>query len=228
MTLSLLEAVRIEAPDAVLVYVGSGEEYGPPSSLPVDESAVLRPANPYAVSKASSDMLAALYASAHGLRVVRARPFNHSGPGQEPIYAVASFARQVAQGLEAGENPVHVVTGNPDTRRYYTDVRDVVRAYRRLAELGEPDVFNVCSGTPASAAELLEIFSEVCAVEIGHQINPDLIRAHEVMEVRGSAKKLRAATGWEPTIPLPQTLRDTVDWWRTEIRAGRAPARTHE
>jgi GDP-4-dehydro-6-deoxy-D-mannose reductase len=228
MTLSLLEAVRSEAPGAVFVFVGSGEEYGPPASLPVTEEAVLRPANPYAVSKAASDMLAALYASAHALRIVRARPFNHSGPGQEPIYAIASFARQVAQGLEAAENPVRVVTGNPDTRRDYTDVRDVVRAYRELAVLAEPDVFNVCSGRPASAAELLAALSEGCGVEIDHQVNPDLIRAHEVMEVRGSAAKLNAATGWQPTIPLPQTLADTVDWWRTEIRAGRAPALTHE
>jgi GDP-4-dehydro-6-deoxy-D-mannose reductase len=228
MTLSLLEAVRLETPGAVFVFVGSGEEYGPPASLPVTEEAVLRPANPYAVSKAASDMLAALYASAHSLRIVRARPFNHSGPGQEPIYAIASFARQVAQGLEAAENPVRVVTGNPDTRRDYTDVRDVVRAYRELAVLAEPDVFNVCSGRPASAAELLAALSEGCGVEIDHQVNPDLIRAHEVMEVRGSAARLNAATGWEPTIPLPQTLADTVDWWRTEIRAGRAPALTHE
>jgi GDP-4-dehydro-6-deoxy-D-mannose reductase len=228
MTLSALEAVKAEAPEAVFVFVGSGEEYGPPESLPVTESTVLRPANPYAVSKAASDMLAAVYASADGLRVVRARPFNHSGPGQEPIYAIASFARQVAAGLEAGEDPVTVVTGNPDTRRDYTDVRDVVRAYRLLASHAEPGVFNVCSGHPASAAELLRALGEGCGVEIDHRINPDLIRANEVMEVRGSAEKLRAATGWEPAIGLPRTLSDTVDWWRAEIRAGRAAARAHE
>ena len=91
------------------------------------------PQNPYAVSKASADLLAGFYADAHGLRVIRARAFNHAGPGQEPIYAIASFARQVAAGLEAGEDPVRVVTGNPDTRRDFTDVRDVVRAYRLLA-----------------------------------------------------------------------------------------------
>ena len=116
--------------------VGSSELYGPPATLPVDESAPLRPQNPYAVSKASADLLAGFFADAHGLRIVRARAFNHAGPGQEPIYAIASFARQVAAGLEAGEDPVRVVTGNPDARRDYTDVRDVVRAYRALAERG--------------------------------------------------------------------------------------------
>ena len=130
MTLHLLEAVRAEAPEAAVVVVGSSELYGPPATLPVDESAPLRPQNPYAVSKASADLLAGFYADAHGLRIIRARAFNHAGPGQEPIYAIASFARQVAAGLEAGEDPVRVVTGNPDARRDYTDVRDVVRAYR--------------------------------------------------------------------------------------------------
>ena len=132
-----------------MVAVASGEVYGPPASLPVDESAPLRPQNPYAVSKASADLLAGFYADAHGLRVIRARPFNHAGPGQEPTYAIASFARQAAAGAE------RIVTGNPDTRRDYTDVRDVVRAYRLLAERAEPGIYNVCSGRTASAGELV-------------------------------------------------------------------------
>ena len=133
-TLNVLEAVRTEAPDATVVAVSSGEVYGPPESLPVDESAPLRPQNPYAVSKAASDLLAGFYADGHGLQVVAPAPFNHSGPGQPPIYAIASFSRQVAAGLEAGDDPIRVVTGNPDARRDYTDVRDVVRAYRLLAD----------------------------------------------------------------------------------------------
>ena len=120
--------------------------YGPPATLPVDEDAPLRPQNPYAVSKASADLLAGFYADAHGLRVIRARAFNHAGPGQEPIYAIASFARQVAEAAERGEDPIVVRTGNPDTRRDFTDVRDVVRAYRLLAERAEPGIYNVCSG----------------------------------------------------------------------------------
>ena len=100
--------------------------------LPIGEDAPLRPQNPYAVSKASADLLAGFYADAHGLRMIRARAFNHAGPGQADTYAISSFARQVAEG--AGR----IVTGNPDTRRDYTDVRDVVRAYRLLAERAEP------------------------------------------------------------------------------------------
>jgi GDP-4-dehydro-6-deoxy-D-mannose reductase len=228
MTFNLLEAVRQEAPEAAVVVAASSELYGPPDALPVDESAPLRPQNPYAVSKASADLLAGFFADAHGLRIFRARAFNHAGPGQEPIYAIASFARQVAAGVVAGEDPVRVVTGNPDAGRDYTDVRDVVRAYRLLAERAEPGVYNVCSGRPASASELVAALGRVAGVEVEHVVDPALRRANEVMEVRGSYARLHAATGWEPELPLEQTLADTVAWWTEEIRAGRAPARVHE
>jgi GDP-4-dehydro-6-deoxy-D-mannose reductase len=205
LALNVLEAVRREAPEATVVMAGSGEVYGPPEQLPVTEEAPLRPQNPYAVSKASADLLAGFYADAHGLRVVRARAFNHAGPGQEPDYAIASFCRQAASGA------TRIVTGNPGTRRDYTDVRDVVRAYRQLAERGEPGVYNVCSGRTASAAEL------VAMLGAGLDVDPALVRAHEVAEIRGSAERLRAATGWEPEIPLEQTLADTVAWWRDRL-----------
>ena len=226
--LGVLEAVRAEAPGAVLVAVSSGEVYGPPASLPVDETAPLRPQNPYAVSKAAGDLLAGFYADAHGMLAVRPRAFNHAGPGQPPLYALASFTRQVAAGLEAGDDPIRLVTGNPDARRDFTDVRDVVRAYRLLAEAAEPGVFNVCSGRSAAPRELVAVLAEIAGVEIRHEVDAALVRAHEVMEVRGSAERLRAATGWEPEIPLETTLADTVAWWRAEIRAGRAPRRMHE
>jgi len=228
MNVNVLEAVRTEAPEAVVVAVSSNEVYGPPDSLPVDETAPLRPQNPYAVSKASGDLLAGFYADAHGLRVVRPRAFNHAGPGQRPIYAIASFTRQVAAGLEAGDEPIQLVTGNPDARRDFTDVRDVVRAYRLLAEAREPGVFNVCSGRSSSPRDLVAALSAATGVAIDHVVDPALVRAHDVMEVRGSADRLRAATGWEPRIPLEQTLADTVAWWREEIRAGRATGPVHE
>jgi GDP-4-dehydro-6-deoxy-D-mannose reductase len=228
MTFNLLEAVRAEAPDAAVVAVSSGEVYGPPETLPVDESAPLRPQNPYAVSKAAGDLLAGFFADAHGLRVARPRSFNHSGPGQPPLYALASFSRQVAAGIEAGDDPIRVVTGNPDARRDYTDVRDVVRAYRSLAAAGATGAFNICSGRSASAAELIAGLGRAAGVAIDHVVDPGLVRAHEVMDVRGSAARLHATTGWEPEIPLETTLADSVAWWREEIRAGRASGRVHE
>jgi len=221
LALNVLEAVRAQAPGALVLVVGSGEVYGPPATLPVTEEAPLRPQNPYAVSKAAADLLAGFYADAHGLRVIRARPFNHVGPGQEPSYAIASFARQAAAAVEAGRDPIRIVTGTLESRRDYTDVRDVVRAYRRLAERAEPGTYNVCSGRTASGRELLEALAVATGARVEHQVDPGLLRAHEVMEVRGSPERLRRATSWEPEIPLERTLADTVAWWREEIRAGR-------
>jgi GDP-4-dehydro-6-deoxy-D-mannose reductase len=202
LALNVLEAVRAEAPGATVVAAGSSEVYGPPERLPVDESAPLRPQNPYAVSKAAADLLAGFYADGHGLRVIRARAFNHGGPGQEPTYAISSFCRQAASGA------ARIVTGNPETRRDYTDVRDVVRAYRLLAERAEPGIYNICSGRTASAAELVRMLGAE------QEVDPALVRGHEVAEVRGSPARLHAATGWEPEIPLERTLADTVAWWR--------------
>jgi len=222
MALNMLEAVRADAPEATVVAVASGELYGAPAALPVGEDAPLRPQNPYAVSKASADLLAGFYADAHGLRVIRARAFNHAGPGQEPIYAIASFARQAAEAAERGEDPIVFRTGNPDTRRDYTDVRDVVRAYRLLAARAEPGIYNVCSGRSTSAREILELLAQAAGAGLDHRVDPSLVRAHEVMEVRGDPSRLQAATGWEPEIPLERTLADTVAWWREQLRSGRA------
>jgi GDP-4-dehydro-6-deoxy-D-mannose reductase len=213
MTANVLEAVRLEAPDAVVVSVGSGEEYGPPETVPTTEAAPLRPQNPYAVSKASSGLVAGFYADAHGLRVIHARAFNHAGPGQEAIYAIANFARQFAEGLAAGDDPVRIVSGSPDTRRDFTDVRDIVRAYRLLAEHGEPGTYNVCSGVSRSARELIAALAQVAGVAVEHEVDAAKVRAHEVQEIRGSADRLHAATGWQPEIPLEQTLADTLEWW---------------
>jgi GDP-4-dehydro-6-deoxy-D-mannose reductase len=215
LTLNVLEAVRAEAPEAVVLLACSSEEYGPPDRIPTDEDALLRPANPYAVSKATCDMLGGLYVVAHGLTVIRARAFNHSGPGQEPIYAIASFAQQIA----LGGDPVTVVTGNPDTRRDYTDVRDVVRAYRLLAFNGEPGVFNVCSGVSYSARELVAALGRVADVEVIHEVDPERVRPNEVMDVRGSYARLHEVTGWQPEIALERTLLDTVDYWRRSSAA---------
>ena len=199
-TLNVLETVRLEAPEAVVLAVASGEVYGAPEQLPIDETAPLRPQNPYAVSKASADLLAGFYADAHGLRVIRVRAFNHAGPGQDSSFAISSFARQAAGGAQ------RIVTGNPATRRDYTDVRDVVRAYRLLAARGEAGIFNVCSGRATSTAELVAMLGGECD---GAEPRPN-----EVMELRGSYERLRAATGWEPEIPLAQTVQDTLTWWR--------------
>jgi GDP-4-dehydro-6-deoxy-D-mannose reductase len=213
-SVNMLEALRHEAPTARVVWVSSCQVYGDPGPVPVDEDAPLHPENPYAVSKVTGDLLAAVYAEAHGLDLVRARPFNHAGPGQRDGFIVSSLARQAARARARSAPQIDIVSGNPDARRDYTDVRDVVRAYRLLAGVDARGVFNVSSGRSVSAAELVRTLAEVIApIRVSHTIDAELVRAHEVMDLAGSHARLTAATGWTPTIPLEQTLRDTIEWW---------------
>jgi len=216
MTTNLLEAVRLEAPEATVVAIGSGEVYGPPASLPVDEDAPLRPQNPYAVSKAACDLLAGQYADAFGMRVVRMRPFNHAGPGQSDDYVVGTLTRQVAEAEAAGREEVMLRTGNPDSARDFTDVRDVVRAYAAAASL-DGGAFNVASGSAATVRELIELVRAASRLPVRHEVDPARMRAHDVPEVRGSAARLREATGWEPEIPLERTVADALQDWRERL-----------
>jgi GDP-4-dehydro-6-deoxy-D-mannose reductase len=216
--INVLEAIRLHAATARVVWVSSCEVYGAPASLPVSEDAPLQPANPYAVSKTTGDLLAAVYTGAYDLDIVRARPFSHSGPGQRPIFILSSIARQAAEGRIAGAETITIVTGNPDTRRDFTDVRDVVRAYRLLAERGRADVYNVSSGRSISAADQISVLAELIApVQVEHVVDHARVRAHEVMDLRGAHERLTAATGWEPEIAFQQTLAETIDWWENEL-----------
>jgi GDP-4-dehydro-6-deoxy-D-mannose reductase len=200
---SLLQALRAHAPDARVVWVSSSEVYGTQSQLPIGETAAIAPASPYSVSKCAGEQLAAVYGLAHGLRVVIARPFSHSGPGQRPIFLLSNIARQAA--------------GNGATRRDFTDVRDVVGAYRLLAAGDHSGVFNVCTGVSVSAAEQVAALGRLIApITVRHVVDPALVRASEVMELRGDRSRLTAETGWRPEIPYEQTLTDTLAWWESQ------------
>ncbi len=219
-TLNLLEAVRLQAPDAGVLVSCSGEAYGPvpDERLPVTELEPLRPQNPYAVSKAAVDLLSGFYADAHGLEIVRARAFNHCGPGQTDAYVVAALASQIAAAEAAGQAAVTIATGDLRPRRDFTDVRDVVAAYWLAAAAAAPGAYNVCRGRSTPIADILAMLAAHTTLEIRQQTDPQRERRHEVMDVRGSNDKLVAATGWQPEIPLEQTMSDTLDWWRA--RAG--------
>jgi GDP-4-dehydro-6-deoxy-D-mannose reductase len=216
MTVNLLEAMRTETPEATVVLIGTGEVYGPPARLPVDEDAPLRPQNPYAVSKAACDLLGGQYADATGLRVVRLRPFNHAGPGQSDDYVVGTLTRQVAEAEAAGLEEAVVRTGNPDSARDFSDVRDVARAYLAAAAL-DPGVYNVASGQAVTVRELIDLVRAAARIPVRHEVDPARVRAHDVPEVRGSAERLRDATGWTPEIPLDQTVADALDGWRQAL-----------
>ena len=216
MTANLLEAVRMLAPEATVVMASSGEVYGPPGRLPVDERAPLRPQNPYAVSKAACDLLAGEFADAHGLHVVRLRSFNLAGPGQSDTYVLASLAHQVAEAERGGRDEFVLSTGDVTVARDFTDVRDVARAYVAASRV-EAGAFNVCSERATRIETLIELLGQASTVRLRHEVDPGRLRSGEVPEVRGSAERLRSATGWRPEIPLDRTVRDTLEDWRSRV-----------
>jgi GDP-4-dehydro-6-deoxy-D-mannose reductase len=221
-SVSLLSAIQSGAPDAHLIWVSSCEVYGAPAQLPTTEAAPYAPANPYAVSKAAGEMLAAVYASAHALRITCARPYSHAGPRQRPLFLLSNLSRQAAQARQDGRSEMQVVTGNPDTRRDFTDARDVAGAYRLMSALdaapGSMEIYNVCSGRSISTTDQVETLARLLdPIAVEHVVDPARVRASEVMELRGDHAKLTAATGWEPRIPFERTFADTIEWWEREL-----------
>jgi GDP-4-dehydro-6-deoxy-D-mannose reductase len=215
---ALLEALRRHAADARVVWVSSSEVYGTVRTMPIAETTKCRPESPYAVSKVAAEQLATVYAHAHGLRLVIARPFSHSGPGQRPSFLLSNIAWQTVKARLAGEHALRVVTGNGEVRRDVTDVRDVVRAYRLLAGSTVSGVVNVCSGVTRSTAEQVAELARLAPdIEIKHVVDPQLVRATEVMELRGDPSRLHDETGWQPEIPYERTLAETIGYWEGEL-----------
>ena len=209
-TLNVLEAARLCSGlvPRVLV-VSSAEVYGrvAVSDLPLTEDAPVRPVSPYAASKAAAEVLAVQAWLGRGVPAVVARPFNHTGPGQSPDFVVPAFARRIRAGGEGGVLRV----GNLSPRRDITDVRDVVRAYRLLVERGEPGgVYNVCSGVDVAIEELVRRMLALAGADLRVEPDPALLRPADVPALRGDRTRLTAATGWEPEIPLDQTLADVL------------------
>jgi GDP-4-dehydro-6-deoxy-D-mannose reductase len=225
--INVLESVRFDAPDARVVWVSSGSVYGHAEILPVDEDSPLAPVNPYAVSKTTGDLLAGVYANAYDLDLVRARPFNHAGPGQLSLFVVSALARQAAEARLAGVESVRIVTGNPEPRRDFVDVRDVARAYRLMAAHTERGVYNICSGGSISVLGQIELLEELVApLRIEHEVDPARVRPHEVMDQFGACDRIREVFGWEPEIPFRQTMLDTVRWWEHELASEAEQARS--
>lgn len=215
---NLLGAASRHAPRARVLLVGSGEIYGPlaPDSPPHAEGAALRPTSVYARTKAAADLLGAAFA-ARGLDVVRARAFNHSGPGQSDGFALASFARQLAE-IEKGLRDPVVHTGNLESIRDYLDASDVVRAYAALLDRRvPPGAYNVASGIGLSLGTLLERLRARMGVQARVVVEPARLRPAD--RSVGDAGRLRRATGWAPRIPLERMLDRLADDWRTRVSA---------
>lgn len=216
-TLGVLEAARgMATPPRVLV-VSSAEVYGSGAGdgTPLREDAPLRPVNPYAASKAAAELLGLQAFLGRGLEVVVARPFNHVGPGQGEAFVVSALGQRV---VRAERDTGLVRVGNLAAARDFTDVRDVVRAYRLLAQLGRAgEAYNVCCGESRTIAEIAELLTALAAGPVELRDDPALYRPADVPLVRGDPSKLQELTGWRPEIPLEQTLADVLEWWRAEL-----------
>ena len=217
-TLNLLEAIKASGQSPRIVLVGSGVCYGNPAPefMPVNEACPLRPNNPYAASKAAADLLGIQHFLAHGTNVVMARPFNHAGPRQSSSYVLSALARQVAE-VEAGIKP-RVEVGNLDIIRDFTDVRDVVRGYRLLAEKGSAgEIYNLGTGRGTKLSDALNTLANHAGRPVEVFVDPARVRPVDQPLLIADPSKLRDATGWEPRLSIEQTLLDMLDDWRTTI-----------
>jgi GDP-4-dehydro-6-deoxy-D-mannose reductase len=217
---NLLEGLLSAGLRPRVLIVGSSDEYGrvSPTDVPTDEDVPLRPTTPYAVSKVGQDMMGYQYFAQHGLTVVRVRPFNHTGPGHDARFVIPSFARQLAE-IESGLRQPVLRVGNLEVSRDFTDVRDMVRAYRLALALGTPgDVYNLGSGRSTRLADTVGELITLCRVQAETRVDPALLRPSDIPRQQANIHKFSALTGWQPRIPWHTTLRDTLEYWREKVR----------
>lgn len=219
-TAHLLDAVRRVGRACRVLVVTSGQIYAT-GDEPIREDTPIAPQSPYGLTKLAQDLLALQAAEADGLDVMVARPFNHIGPRQAPGFAVSSFARQIAR-IERGLDPPVLQVGNLETRRDVTDVRDVADAYLRIMDGGTRGrAYNVCSGRAWRIRDLLDELLQLSTTPIAVETDRSKLRPVDVPVVQGDATRLATELGWRPKIRVEDTLRDTLEWWRAEVAAGR-------
>ena len=215
-TANVLAAARQIDGDPLTIVISSAEVYGivAPSELPLTELSEVRPASPYAASKAAAEQVALQATRGFGQRMIVVRPFNHVGPGQPPVFAVPALAKRIVDAMAEGRTSLSV--GTLTTRRDFTDVRDVVAAYRLLATRGTSgEVYDVCSGVDVEIAEIADRLLALAGTSLTLETDPSLIRPVDIPVLRGDATKLIEATGWAPVIPLDVTLADVLASFRT-------------
>ncbi len=210
-TKSVLEAARSLPTKPRVLVIGSSDEYGIVDSDPITEETSLAPKSPYAKSKVAAEQLSL---SEYADMAICTRSFPHTGPGQSPQFVTADFAQQIAR-IESGQQEPVILVGNTTVKRDLSDVRDVVRAYLLLLEKGKiGEVYNVCSSRAEKISEVLRQLLNLSAIPITVEQDPAKIRPVDLPVLVGDNRKLKQATGWQPEIPLAQTLKDVLDYWR--------------
>lgn len=210
---NMFESALAQQANPRFIIISSGALYDPSADLPLTETSPVLPNSPYAVSKIGQEEMARYYSS-RGFESIIARPFNHIGPGQGPGLIVPDLAQQLVAVAKGTASEVKV--GNLDAKRDYTDVRDIVRAYRLLLENGKSgEVYNVCSGEARSGHDILAGLTKAAAVDPKIVEDPAKLRPSDNPLLYGDHKKLTADTGWQPEIPIETTLADVIADWQS-------------
>ena len=220
-TINVLEAVRdAEKKDMRLILIGSGEEYGfiREGACPLKETEVLAPGNVYAATKACQGMLGEIYARAYTMDIVMVRAFNHSGPQQASMFVISDFCKQIAE-IENGMKEPVISVGNLEAMRDFTDVRDVVRAYRMLAENGRSgQVYNVGRGKAVKISTILETALNFAECDIKVTQDKSRMRASDIPLIEPDVSKIYGDTGWKAEISMEKTIEDTLNYWRRAVK----------
>lgn len=217
--INLFEAL-LETKTAPLIHIaGSSEEYGLvlANETPIKEENPLRPLSPYGVSKVAQDLLGYQYFKSYGMKIIRTRAFNHTGPRRGDVFVSSNFAKQIAE-IEKGIHPPVIFVGNLEAIRDFTDVRDVVAAYWLSLEKGVPgEVYNISSGKGRKISEVLEILLSLTKLKIEIRRDSSRMRPSDVALLIGDSSKFRKQTGWQPKIPFTKTLGDLLEFWRERV-----------
>lgn len=216
---NLFESVRRAQINPVIQIACSSEEYGlvKPNEIPIKETNPLRPLSPYAVGKVAMDYLGYQYFKSYGMKIVRTRGFNHTGPRRGEVFAESSFAKQIAE-IEKGKKEPVVYVGNLEAKRDYTDVRDMVRGYFLAATRGKPgEVYNISQDKAWKIADVLSYLISLSKVKVRVKNDPARMRPSDVPVLIGDSSKFRRQTGWKPKIPLEKTFKDLLNFWRERV-----------
>lgn len=216
-SVNVLETLK-EHRNIRLIMIGSGEEYGyiRSDACPLKESEPLHPGNIYAATKACQEMLGEIYARAYGLDVIMVRAFNHSGAKQSSTFVISDFCKQISE-IESGKKTPEICVGNLSSMRDFTDVRDVVRAYRLLADKGiSGKIYNIGRGKAVSIQYILDTALGFANTEITVKTDPKRMRASDIPLIEPDVSRIFSDTGWKAEISVEQTIKDTLDYWREE------------
>lgn len=220
--LHIFDACRSIGINPVIQIACSSEEYGLvlENEVPIKETNPLRPLSPYAVSKIAMDFLGYQYNQSYGMKIIRTRAFNHSGPGRGEVYMTSTFAKQIAQ-IELGKQEPIIEVGDLTSIRDITDVRDTVRAYRLLTEKGTPgEIYNIATGVGYTAQEILDKLLSMTTYKKKIEVkqDPKRMRPSDVKVLIGSNKKTKKACGWSPKYKIDDTLKALLEYWRSELK----------